>query len=176
MEAGNVSQLYFTIDICQESLQLLFQCASCQILQYYQNQRVFISNLECIFCGNIVLLPNENSLPKDINKKPNEEEKVFFKLSFTLQLCSQKSDRNQNFERFTPPKSEKSHLDDLLDRNSMDDIPSVKQIRKQSSPKLESFDEVIAPPSPELELYENGFVPLEGGKVVLLPPPSPFRD
>ena len=78
--------------------------------------------------------------------------------------------------RFIPPKSEKSDLEELLERNSMDALPSFKQIQEQKSPKLESFDEVNAPPSPELELYENGFVPLERRKVVLLPPPSPFRD
>ena len=78
MDAGNVSLMYFIINICLESFQFLFQCPACQILQYYQNQRVFISNLECIFCGNIVLLPNENSLSKNIDKKPTEEEKVFF--------------------------------------------------------------------------------------------------
>ena len=56
---------------------ILFKCPACKILQFYQNQRVFISNLECIFCGKIVLLPNENSLLEATIKKPKDERKVW---------------------------------------------------------------------------------------------------
>ena len=74
-------------------------------------------------------------------------------------FISQEPDENQNLVRFIPPKSEKSHLEELSERHSWDDFPTQKSTGK--SPKLESFDDENVPPSPKLELYENEFVPLQ---------------
>ena len=76
--------------------------------------------------------------------------------------------------RFIPPKSEKSHLEELSERHSVNDLPIQERMPQEKSPtgkspKMESFDDENSPPSPKLELYENEFVPLQ-------PPPPLYRD